>query len=98
MLCALYLQLLASRVLLDRGRELNHPQCKYWAPLLRGWLLKSENGIFPELEYEMVENLLSLCMCRVQIPFQECMSWFQANIIYSAELGYNSNARCPLVI
>lgn len=50
----------------------------------RGWLMRSENGILLELEYEMVENLLSLHMLGLELPFQECMSSFKARFIYPA--------------
>lgn len=59
--------------------------------------MRSENGNFLELKYEMVENLLSLHMLGLQIRFQECMSSFKARFIYPAELGYNTNARFPLI-
>lgn len=34
-------------------------------------------------------------MLRLQIPFQQCMSQFQAKFIYSVELGYNSCQMSP---
>lgn len=59
-----------------------------YLPQLGEGLVINENENFLKLEYEMVENLLSLHMFRLQIPFQECISWFKQDFIYPTELGY----------